>query len=141
MTFTFTSMGGGHQFFHRLSPDIAGCTRRNLFKSMWALHCPRSAHPRNTMPIKGLNDVQLGEILNAHLTPSKEIAEPSRLMGRDHHLLRIARAFNSEGRNIFIFGDRGIGKTSLARWPRPSTTSPRQSTSTCRAGRTLRSAR
>jgi uncharacterized protein len=67
------------------------------------------------MPINGLNDVQLADTLNAHLTPSKEIADPARLKGRDHHLIHINRAFNSEGRNVFIYGDRGIGKTSLAR--------------------------
>lgn len=67
------------------------------------------------MPIRGLNDVQLGEILSAHLTPSKEIADPARLKGRDAQLIRVARTFNSEGRNIFIHGDRGVGKTSLAR--------------------------
>lgn len=67
------------------------------------------------MPIKGVTDLQLADILHANLTPSKEIADPARLMGRDHHLIRIARAFNSDGRNVFIHGDRGIGKTSLAR--------------------------
>ena len=67
------------------------------------------------MPIKELNEVQLSEILNKHFTPSKEIITPERLFGREVHLRQIGRAFNSEGRNVFIFGDRGIGKTSLAR--------------------------
>ena len=67
------------------------------------------------MTIKNLNEVQLREILNKNFTPSKEIMTPERLFGRQAHLCQIGRAFNSEGRNIFIFGDRGIGKTSLAR--------------------------
>ena len=66
------------------------------------------------MPITGLNQVQLSEILNRHLTPSKEIVTPERLFGREKYLRQIERAFNSEGRNVFIFGNRGIGKTSVA---------------------------
>jgi len=67
------------------------------------------------MPIANINEVQLGEILNRHFTPSEEIRTPDRLFGREKYLKQIARALNSEGRNIFIFGDRGIGKTSVAR--------------------------
>jgi len=67
------------------------------------------------MAIANLNDVELTQILNDHLTPSKEILNEDRLFGRETHLRQIARALSSEGRNIFIFGDRGIGKTSVAR--------------------------
>lgn len=66
------------------------------------------------MPICNLNDVQLSEILNAYLTPSKEIVQKERLFGRDGYLQQIERAFHSEGRQIFIFGNRGVGKTSVA---------------------------
>ena len=66
------------------------------------------------MPIRGINEEELCAILRAHLTPSKEVDSPERLLGRQSELRRIERAFNSEGRNIFIFGDRGIGKTSVA---------------------------
>ncbi len=67
------------------------------------------------MAIAGLNQLALDDILTEHLTPSKEIVQPDRLFGRDGHLLQIERAFKSDGRNVFIFGDRGIGKTSVAR--------------------------
>jgi Cdc6-like AAA superfamily ATPase len=67
------------------------------------------------MPIKGLNEIQLAEILGAHLTPSKEILTPERLLGREQCLKQINRAFSSDGRNVFVYGDRGIGKTSVAR--------------------------
>jgi Cdc6-like AAA superfamily ATPase len=67
------------------------------------------------MPIRDVNEVQLADIIATHLFPSKEIDSPDHLLGREPHLKRIARAFNSHGRNIFIFGDRGIGKTSVAR--------------------------
>jgi len=66
------------------------------------------------MPIRGISEEELRKVLKTHLTPSKEIDSPERLLGREMELRRIARALNSEGRNIFIFGDRGIGKTSVA---------------------------
>lgn len=66
------------------------------------------------MSIKGINEVQLTEILAAHLSPSKEINDPDRLIGRDKYLTRIRRSLQSPGRHIFIFGERGVGKTSLA---------------------------
>jgi Cdc6-like AAA superfamily ATPase len=66
------------------------------------------------MPIRGINEEELRAVLKAHLTPSKEVDSPERLLGRQGELRRIERALNSEGRNIFIFGDRGIGKTSVA---------------------------
>jgi hypothetical protein len=47
-------------------------------------------------------------------TPSDFIRTPERLFGRDKHLRTIERALNSAGRQIFIYGDRGVGKTSLA---------------------------
>ena len=67
------------------------------------------------MPIRNVNEVMLSEVIAAHLFPSKEIDSPDHLLGREPNLKLIARAFNSHGRNIFIFGDRGIGKTSVAR--------------------------
>jgi uncharacterized protein len=46
--------------------------------------------------------------------PSTPIREPSRLYGRAEQLERIRRELRSPGRSVFIFGDRGVGKTSLA---------------------------
>lgn len=66
------------------------------------------------MPICGITDDQLETILHDRLTPSKEINTPDRLFGREKHLQNIYRALNSQGRQIFIYGDRGVGKTSLA---------------------------
>ena len=66
------------------------------------------------MPIRGVDEQELRAVLKAHLTPSKEVDSPERLLGRETELRRIERALNSEGRNIFIFGDRGVGKTSVA---------------------------
>lgn len=67
------------------------------------------------MTIHNLTEQFVSDVLHDRLTPSKEIEDPDRLFGRGKSLRIIARAFNSEGRHIFIYGDRGVGKTSLAK--------------------------
>jgi len=67
------------------------------------------------MPIPDVNEAQLVEILSTHFSPSKEIDDPKRLVGREKLLTQIRRALYSPGRHVFIHGERGVGKTSLAR--------------------------
>ena len=67
------------------------------------------------MTIATITDEELKSVLAQNLSPSDSIRTPERLFGREQTLLTIDRAFNSPGRQIFIYGDRGIGKTSLAR--------------------------
>src|SRR4051812_42596526 len=55
------------------------------------------------------------EVMKRHFTPSRSISSTQYLRGREAQLLQIDRAFNSEGKHIFVHGDRGIGKTSLGR--------------------------
>jgi hypothetical protein len=66
------------------------------------------------MTIAGFDDEALTSVLRENLTPSDFIRTPERLFGRDKHLRTIERALNSAERQIFIYGDRGVGKTSLA---------------------------
>ena len=66
------------------------------------------------MTIAGFYDDSLKDVLSANLTPSDFIRTPERLFGRARNLLAIERALSSAGRQIFIYGDRGVGKTSLA---------------------------
>lgn len=47
--------------------------------------------------------------------PSKAISSPEHLFGRTKQLDQISRAFASEGKQVFIYGERGVGKTSLAK--------------------------
>lgn len=67
-----------------------------------------------TMAISNFNETQLSEVLSVHFSPSQEIRDPDRLFGRDRYLKQINRALASPGRHIFIYGERGVGKTSLA---------------------------
>jgi len=66
------------------------------------------------MSIKDVTDEDLKRVLSENLTPSDSIKTPERLFGREKTLTTIDRAFSSPGRQIFIYGDRGVGKTSLA---------------------------
>lgn len=68
----------------------------------------------STMTIHHCDQESLKEVLGRHLTPSAHITTPERLFGRQQKLTQIERAFNSSGRHVFIYGDRGVGKTSLA---------------------------
>ena len=53
-------------------------------------------------------------VLRENIRPAQPIDDPQLLKGRDAKLREIERAFNSRGMHIFIHGDRGVGKTSLA---------------------------
>src|SRR5947209_6756512 len=48
------------------------------------------------------------------LSPSQAIQTPEHLRGRDKQLDDIRRSLYLEGRQVFIYGYRGVGKTSLA---------------------------
>ncbi|MAM09820.1 MAG: hypothetical protein CML23_05050 [Rhizobiaceae bacterium] len=66
------------------------------------------------MAIPSLSDIEFKHILAENFTPSATIKTPERLFGREKHLQTIDRAFASPGRQIFIYGDRGVGKSSVA---------------------------
>ncbi|HSU06594.1 MAG TPA: ATP-binding protein, partial [Acetobacteraceae bacterium] len=52
--------------------------------------------------------------LKVRLSPTTPIRSVEFLRGRDRKLEDIRRALVADGRHIFIYGDRGVGKTSLA---------------------------
>lgn len=66
------------------------------------------------MSIRRLDQGHFEALLREHLSPSRPIRSPEFLRGRTRNLEDIRRALVSEGRHIFIYGDRGVGKTSLA---------------------------
>jgi len=64
-------------------------------------------------------DLLLGEgafsaTLNAYLHPSAPVQSEEFLRGRKEQLVSIKKALVSSGRNVFIYGERGVGKTSVA---------------------------
>ncbi|WPZ32243.1 ATP-binding protein [Thalassobaculum sp. OXR-137] len=66
------------------------------------------------MAIPGFDDDRLKALIKTHLSASDTIKDAEHLRGRSVNLREIDRAFGAGGRHIFIYGDRGIGKTSLA---------------------------
>lgn len=54
------------------------------------------------------------ETLHKHVYASSPIKSIESLRGRSKQVVEIERALLSPGRNVFIYGDRGVGKTSLA---------------------------
>ncbi|WP_387692989.1 ATP-binding protein [Photorhabdus sp. RM71S] len=66
------------------------------------------------MSITGYDFQFFAKKVNEILTLSVPVRTPERLFGRDHQLEVIQLALHAEGRHVFIYGDRGVGKTSLA---------------------------
>lgn len=60
------------------------------------------------------DEEEFREILNANITPAQPVSSPELLQGRETLLREIGRALASPGMNVFIHGERGVGKTSLA---------------------------
>ena len=66
------------------------------------------------MAIDGFTRLGFEQVLMAQLSPTTPIRSAEFLRGREKRLEDIRRALLAEGRHIFVFGDRGVGKTSLA---------------------------
>ncbi|HBP5035302.1 AAA family ATPase [Pseudomonas aeruginosa] len=66
------------------------------------------------MSLQNYNKHSFGKALNKFVSPSQPIHSIENLFGRDDELERIEKALFAAGRHIFIFGDRGVGKSSLA---------------------------
>ena len=66
------------------------------------------------MAIVGFNRDEFERALRATLSPTTPIRSPEFLRGRHKALEDIRRALVQPGRHIFIYGDRGVVKTSLA---------------------------
>jgi hypothetical protein len=55
-----------------------------------------------------------GRELNRHVRPAVPVDSVELLQGREKELRTIEHALYQEGSHIFIYGDRGVGKSSLA---------------------------
>ena len=66
------------------------------------------------MAIEGYGRSGFGEMLNSVVFPSQPIQTVEHLLGRATELARIDKALFAPGRHVFVYGDRGVGKSSLA---------------------------
>ncbi|GFD67293.1 AAA family ATPase [Alteromonas sp. KUL106] len=66
------------------------------------------------MSINGFTEKQFVSILKSQLSVRAPIKSIERLVGRDKELELIAEALYDDGGHVFIYGDRGVGKSSLA---------------------------
>ncbi len=64
--------------------------------------------------IEGYSEEEFGTIVHEHVRPAEPISSIELLKGRHKELEDIRRALFAKGRHMFIYGDRGIGKSSLA---------------------------
>jgi archaellum biogenesis ATPase FlaH len=64
--------------------------------------------------IGNLQQEQFVEILHQQVRPTTPIQSQEHLHGRQMQVRAIQQALCSPGRSVFIYGDRGVGKTSLA---------------------------
>ncbi len=67
-----------------------------------------------TMAIKNYDFQSFADAIYSILTLSVPINSQEKLFGRDSQLEKIRLTLHSLGRHVFIYGDRGVGKTSLA---------------------------
>lgn len=57
---------------------------------------------------------EFASILRANIRPAQPIDSPELLQGRSLLLRDLSRTLNSAGMHVFVYGERGIGKTSIA---------------------------
>lgn len=66
------------------------------------------------MTINSYTEDEFGEKLATVVNPATPIRSVEHLKGRDEFLSEIKRTLFAPGRHVFIYGDRGVGKSSLA---------------------------
>jgi uncharacterized protein len=60
------------------------------------------------------SEAEFAGILKQYIRPAQPIDTPELLQGRDQILRELGRTLHSPGMHVFIYGERGVGKTSIA---------------------------
>ena len=66
------------------------------------------------MSIKGYDKSKFKKQMNEYLSASGPVRSIQHLLGREKEMALIDESLSADGRQLFIFGDRGVGKSSLA---------------------------
>ena len=64
--------------------------------------------------IDNLSREEFVRILHRNVSPTSPIQSQEHLFGRERQMEMVEQALYAPGRSVFIYGDRGVGKTSLA---------------------------
>lgn len=64
--------------------------------------------------INNWSEGKFAETLHQYVSPTAPIQSEEHLFGRKHQMDLVHQALYAPGRSVFIYGDRGVGKTSLA---------------------------
>lgn len=64
--------------------------------------------------IRGFDRDRFVGVLHTYLSPTSPVQSREHLFGRNKQLQMIQQARCAPGRSVFVYGDRGVGKTSLA---------------------------
>lgn len=65
--------------------------------------------------VEGSEMMQRLQVLNSSFSPSAPIDQRDLFAGRVSQLMTVMNALNQKGQHAILFGERGVGKTSLAR--------------------------
>ena len=100
----------------------------NFHRRLWVRQSVLTAQPKaglvlslrppgytGPMTILKFDQAKFERVLNEHVKPSSPVESFELLYDRDRQLDAIEEALASPGRHVFVYGDRGAGKTSLAR--------------------------
>ena len=60
------------------------------------------------------SEAEFAGILKEYIRPAQPIDTPELLQGRDQVLRDLGRTLHSPGMHVFVYGERGVGKTSIA---------------------------
>jgi Cdc6-like AAA superfamily ATPase len=64
------------------------------------------------LPFRSENE--FAGILKQYIRPAQPIDNPDLLQGREQVLRDLSRTLHSPGMHVFVYGERGVGKTSIA---------------------------
>lgn len=89
------------------------CIRAGL-DQRWALSPEYFRDALGESVADGVNMSQLAQRASVVFTPATPVGEADLFAGRGDQLEKVVGAINRSGQHVIIFGERGVGKTSLA---------------------------
>jgi uncharacterized protein len=80
----------------------------------WTICVEGSVRSYDQSGVSAFDKERFKEVLYTHLSPTTPVQSQENLHGREPQMREIEQALCSPGRSVFIYGERGVGKSSLA---------------------------